>query len=543
MGLESHSEGERGLGGAPSAARWLPPADWNHTATDYPRDRCIHELFAEVAARSPEGVALTAGGHRLSYAELDRSANRLANYLRSRGVTNETVVGVHLDRSPEMIVALLAVLKAGGTYLPLDASYPRERLMYILADARASLVLTTSARLDDLPLGGVARLPVDGGAQAIAGQPDRPPDVTVGPMNLAYVMHTSGSTGQSKGAAITHRNVIRLVRSVNYVSIAADDVFLQLAPIAFDAAIFEIWGALLNGARLVLYPNRPLDFDVLARVIEDEGVTVAWFTAGIFHRLVDYRPAALRPLRSLLAGGDVLSPPHVWRLKQHLPNCELINGYGPTECTTFSVCWRVRDSAGITATVPIGRPVSNARLYILDDALEQVPVGEVGELYIGGEGVARGYFNRPALTAHRFVPNPHGPPGDRLYRSGDLARYCANGEVEFLGRVDRQVKVRGFRIEPGEVEASLMTHPDVGQAVTLALDDTLGDKRLVAYLVSRTGHEPEARALRVHLKRRLPPHMVPSTLMWLRSLPLTPNGKVDYRRLPRPEWSVGGCDG
>ncbi|HYG65509.1 MAG TPA: amino acid adenylation domain-containing protein, partial [Thermoanaerobaculia bacterium] len=357
----------------------------------------------------------------------------------------------------------------------------------------------------------------------------------LGAGNLAHVLFTSGSTGRPKGVAVSHRNVVRLVRESRFADLGPDQVFLQFAPLAFDASTLEIWGSLINGGRLALFPPGPASVEELAGVVAEQGVTTLWLTAGLFHRMVEARPAGLESLRQLLAGGDVLSPAHVRQALEMLPGCTLINGYGPTENTTFTCCHAMTDPGAVEAPVPIGRPISNTRVYVLDGHLLPVPPGTYGELYAAGDGVARGYVRRPELTAERFLPDPFAAsPGGRLYRTGDLARFRADGTVEFLGRNDQQVKIRGFRIEPGEVEAVLAEHPAVSAAAVVVRRDGQagGEARLAAYFIPR---EPvEAGELVRHLERRLPSYMVPADFVSLAALPLTANGKVDRRALPEP---------
>ncbi|MDE2468310.1 MAG: amino acid adenylation domain-containing protein, partial [Bradyrhizobium sp.] len=377
----------------------------------------------------------------------------------------------------------------------------------------------------------VVRLDAD--AAAIADEPVTAPPNAVGPDNLAYVIYTSGSTGRPKGVATVHRNVVRLIKGANYAAMTPEDVFLHLAPLAFDASTFEIWGALLNGAKLVLYPDEPIDIGRLRQVIAEAGVSILWLTAGLFHQVVDEDVGALAPVRQLLAGGDVLSPAHVKRVLTALPGCQVINGYGPTEGTTFSTTFRVPE-ASFDGGIAIGRPISNTQVYVLDDRLELAPTGAAGELYIGGAGLARGYLGRAGLTAERFVPSPFGN-GERLYRSGDLVRWRTDGQIEFLGRRDTQVKLRGFRIELGEIEAALAAHAGVQQAVVVARADGAAAKRLVAYVVPAEGATADIDDLRAHLKRTLPDHMVPQAFVIVASFPLTSNGKLDRKALPAPD--------
>jgi len=506
---------------------------WNNTTSDFPRTRSIHELFAEQALRTPTAEAVVLGERRFTYKELDIYSNQLAHYLQSIGVGPEVVVGLGIERSPEMIAGLLAVLKAGGSYLPLDSSYPQEHLAYLLNDAGVSIVLTSAKTDDVIAACKVQTVPIHSKSSVIVNQPGHAPESGTDGANLAYVMYTSGSSGEPKGVSVLHHSISRLVLNTNYVQITPKDVFLQLAPVTFDAATFEIWGALLNGARLVLFPPAPmLDLMKLKSVIREERVSILWLTAGLFNSIVDADALIFAPVKQLLVGGDVVSATHVRRLMERLNTCRVINGYGPTEGTTFSVCFPIPDLSAIARTVPIGRPVSNSTAYVLDPEGHPVPVGEAGELYVGGAGVSRGYFKRPQLTAESFVPNPFGEPGSRLYRTGDIVRFSSDGVLEFVGRADFQVKVRGYRIELEEIEAALLSHPGIRQAVVVAEADARGDKRLVAYIVGTNHKELSLKELREELGRRMPEYMLPSVVVSLDALPLTPNGKVDRRVLP-----------
>ena len=518
---------------------------WNDTTRPYPRDLCIHELFELAAQRSPDAVALVHETEQLTYDDLNRRANQLAHYLRKLGVGPETLVGICVERSIEMIVGLLGILKAGGAYLPIDATYPEARILFMLEDARIPLLLTQAQLRNSLPPHGATVVDLDADREFIGQESIENPTSNVGAENLAYVMYTSGSTGRPKGTSVTHRNVVRLVKETNYLQFSDAEVFLQLAPISFDASTFEIWGPLLNGARLVVYPaTTSLTLEELGGIIEAQGITTLWLTAGLFHRMVDYNLDGFKSLRHLLAGGEALSPPHVKKALQQLAGCRVINGYGPTENTTFTCCYSMTNPEQPGVSVPIGKPITNTKVYVLDAEMRMVPLGVTGELYIGGDGLARGYLNRAALTAERFVPNPFSEePGGRFLRSGDLVRYLSSGNLEFLGRADQQVKIRGFRIELGEVEAALQDHPGVQQAV-VTVGEGGGEKRLVAYVVAAP---PEAQgalderrtmsALRAHLKERLPDYMLPSSFVFLDELPLTSNGKLDRRALPAPDSS------
>ena len=504
---------------------------WNQTQTDYPR-QCIHQLFEAQTATDSEAIALSYNGQQLTYGELNRRANQLAHYSIALGIQPDEVVGIAVDRSIDSIVAILAILKAGGAYLPLDLTAPPARIAAILADARVAVVLTNITLMAQLPT-GLKVLCLDADRDKIAQSKTTNPARPLRPTNLAYVMYTSGSTGQPKGVCIPHQAVVRLVKSTNYLNFSPELVFLQLAPLAFDAATFEIWGSLLNGAKLVLYPGDKPALVELGQILAREQITTLWLTAGLFHLMVDERLADLQPLRHLIAGGDVLSIPHVQQVLATLPDCQLINGYGPTENTTFTCCYAIDRLDPLATSIPIGQPIANTQVYLLDPQLQPVPIGIPGELYIGGDGLASGYLHRPDLTREKFISNPFADT-EKIYRTGDLARYLPDGNLEFLGRIDNQVKIRGFRIEIGEIEAVLMQHPSV-QAAVVTLRADRGDKRLVAYLVPHPPQQPTEREIRAFLESRLPDYLIPSAIVLLAALPLTTNGKVDRRSLPSPD--------
>lgn len=513
-----------------STERKLLLSDWNQTQREYPRNQTVAQLFEQQVERTPEAVAIVFNGRELSYAELNQRANRLAQHLRARGVRPDVTVGLLVERSIEMIVGLLGILKAGGAYVPLDPQNPAERLSFMLRDAGVKLLLTQKRLRQKLDQSELPWLDLE------SDQEDYAPDnfeVETLPDNLAYVMYTSGSTGLPKGVAVTHRNIARLVMNADYVEFGSDEVFLQLAPLSFDASTFEIWGSLLNGARLVIMPPQLPLLEDIARAAQEQGVTTLWLTSGLFNQMADEHAAALAGVRQLLAGGDVLSPTHIRKvLAQKGAAGFVINGYGPTESTTFACCYRINAESQIENSVPIGRPITNTTVYILDGNGQPVPLGVTGELHIGGDGLGWGYFQRPDLTAERFVPDPFsGAPGARLYRTGDLTRYLHDGNIEFVGRADQQVKVRGFRVELDEIETILDEHPAVGKSAVIARDDDWGVKRLIAYVVPLVDAEPTTSELREYLRGRLPDYMVPASFVTLEKLPLTRNGKIDRKVL------------
>jgi len=519
-----------------AAERLTLLVEWNNTQVDYPKDACIHQMFEAQVERTPNAVAVVFEDKQLTYRELNTRANKIAHYLQRWGVEPEVLVGICMERSLEMIVGLLGILKAGGAYVPMDPVYPQERLAFMLENTQISVLLTQNRLVQRLPRHSAKVVCLDAVSELIAQEREENPLCRVSASNLAYVMYTSGSTGRPKGVSIIHRGVIRIACGVDYANLTSDQVFLQLAPISFDASTFEIWGCLLNGARLVVFPAHTPTLEELGQVVKLHQITILWLTAGLFHLMVDERLDDLKPLGQLLAGGDVLSVPHVQKVLQELGECRVINGYGPTESTTFTCSHPMTAQNQLGTCVPIGRPISNTQVYILDCYLKPVPAGISGELYIGGDGLARGYLNQPDLTAEKFIPHPFTKePGARLYRTGDIARYLPNGDIEFLGRTDYQVKLRGFRIELGEIEAVLVQHPAVRETVVIVREDIPGEKRLVAYLIPNQRPAPPVSDLRRFLKQELPDYMVPSAFVLLSALPLTPNGKVDRRALPVPD--------
>jgi amino acid adenylation domain-containing protein len=524
--------------------------EWNRTTKDFPREANIDHLFEEQVAGVPQTVAVEFQGERLTYSELNARANQLAQHLRTfqipRSATAATgsqgpdaVVGLCVERSVEMVVGILGTLKAGAAYMPLDPNYPAKRLAFMIADAGARVILTLSG-LKKVVSDAIADLEERLAPVVICldqldsiRESDSSPEVCATAESLACVLYTSGSTGRPKGVEITHRGIARLVKGADYISLGSGEVFLQMAPLAFDASTFEIWGALLNGAKLVVMPPGIPTLEEIGRAIQLSGVTTLFLTTGLFHLMVEERLEDLKPLRQLLTGGDVLSVTHAQRARRELKNCRLVNLYGPTECTTVASAFEIGEMDGSRSSVPIGRPIANTQLYILDEELQPLPIGVEGELYIGGDGLARGYLNQAELTAEKFIPNPFmGETGARIYRTGDRARYLPDGEVEFLGRLDDQVKIRGFRVEVGEIEAALARHPNVRQAAVAATETT--PRSLVAFVVARG--ENVAEELREFLKQTLPDYMLPAGFVFLKSLPLTSTGKRDRQALSN--WSL-----
>ena len=499
----------------PESERRQVIEQFNATRAPYPQQRSIHGIFEETVARTPDAVAVVYGEQSLTYAELNGKANQVAHYLIRQGVQAGEHIPILMPRGVEMLIAQLAVLKCGAVYVPLDPALPTERRAFMIRDCGAVRVLADLAE----------------SADEIRGMPRE----NLGPQSTqsAYVMYTSGSTGVPKGVVVAHRAVLRLVINNGYAQIAPGDAIAHCSNPAFDASTFEIWGALLNGARVVIvsHPDA-LDSRRFAQLLEREDITILFLTTALFNQHAMAFPGMFAGLRYLLFGGEICDVSVVREVLEHAPPLQLLHVYGPTETTTFATWHRTVSVAEDTKSIPIGRPISNTQVYILDSHRQPVPVGAVGEIYIGGAGVALGYLNRAELTAQRFIADPFSDePGARMYRSGDLGRWSADGNIDFLGRNDHQIKIRGFRIELGEIETQLARHPQVREAVVIARADVPGETRLVAYFTGRDETGPDAGALRAHLGALLPAYMVPGTFVRLGAIPLTPNGKVDRRGL------------
>ncbi|MFI6131257.1 amino acid adenylation domain-containing protein [Micromonospora sp. NPDC051141] len=513
-------------------------AGWNDTAADFPRDETLHGPVEERAATTPDAVAVTIDGTSRTYAELNAEANRIAHRLRAAGVGPETLVGVCAERSVELVAGLLGVLKAGGAYLPLDPEYPADRLAFMVTDADAPVVLVQSHLRDVLPATSATVLDLDD-ATVWADQPVTDPTPVAGPEHLAYVIYTSGSTGRPKGVPNTHRGIVnRLDWMQRTYGLGADDAVLQKTPASFDVSVWEFFWPLRTGARLVLAkPGGHKDAGYLRDLLVSERITTTHFVPSMLTVfLAEEGVEAATALRRVICSGEELPLTSAVDFTARLPWCGLHNLYGPTEAAIDVTSWACEpDRLARVTSVPIGAPIANLRLHVLDASGAQCPVGVAGELHIGGVGLARGYHRRPALTAEKFVPDPFsGEPGARLYRTGDLARWVVGpdgaGVIEFLGRIDHQVKLRGLRIELGEIESALREQPDVTEATVIVREDSPGDKRLTAYLVGAAEHA----ALKAALKDTLPEYMVPAAFVTLDALPLTPNGKLDRKALPAP---------
>ncbi|MEH1866379.1 MAG: amino acid adenylation domain-containing protein [Nostoc sp.] len=520
--------------------------EWNNTQADYRQDKCIHQLFEEQVKRTPDAVAVVFENEQLTYQQLNTRANQLAHHLKSLGVKADLLVGLCVERSLEMVIGLLGILKAGGAYLPLDPDYPTERLSFMLEDAQVSVLLTQQQLVKSLLKHQACVVCLDTDWHTIAQNHHSNLDNTTTPDNLAYVIYTSGSTGKPKGVLVNHSNVTRLFAATDaWYKFNSDDVWTMFHSYAFDFSVWEIWGALLYGGKLIVVPylvtRSPKSF---YNLLCQEKVTVLNQTPSAFRQLIQaeqsitFPPASSLSLRLVIFGGEALEinslQPWFERHGDQMP--QLVNMYGITE-TTVHVTYRPLSKADLHSTASvIGRPIPDLQVYVLDEHQQPVPIGVPGEMYVGGGGVARGYLNRSELTQQRFISHPFSNnPQARLYKTGDKARYLPNGELEYLGRIDNQVKIRGFRIELGEIEALLASHPAVWESVVIVREDEPGDKRLVAYVVPQVEKSPTVAEVRQFLKDKLPEYMMPSALVLLESLPLTPNGKVDHRALPKPE--------
>ncbi|BAZ21899.1 amino acid adenylation domain-containing protein [Kalymmatonema gypsitolerans NIES-4073] len=522
--------------------------EWNDTQAKYPADKCIHQLFEEQSFSTPDAVAVVFDNQQLTYQQLNTRANQLAHYLQSLGVKPDTLVGLCVERSLLMIVGLLGILKAGGAYVPFDPDYPADRLAYMLNDSLLSVLLTQEKLLTSLSEHSARVVCLDQDWENINNESKDNPVSGSTTDNLAYVIYTSGSTGQPKGTLVNHSNVVRLFAAIDaWYHFNAQDVWTMFHSYAFDFSVWEIWGALLYGGRLVVVPylvtRSP---ELFLELLAQEKVTVLNQTPSAFRQLIQAEQSGVTVgelnLRLVIFGGEALEIKSLqpWFERHGDTSPQLVNMYGITE-TTVHVTYRPLSKADLNNTASvIGRPIPDLQVYVLDEYKKLVPIGVPGEMYVGGEGVTRGYLHRPELTAERFISHPFSNnPQARLYKTGDLARYLPNGELEYLGRIDNQVKIRGFRIELGEIEALLAAHPAIWESVVVVREDEPGDKRLVAYVVSNKEQSLTVAELRRFLTEQLPSYMVPSAFVMLESLPLTSNRKLDRRALPAPESREG----
>ena len=516
--------------------RSLTLVKWNDTASDYPRGWSIHGLFEQQASKTPDAVAVSFQNQQLTYGELDRRATYLASELGMLGVGPEQAVGICTHRSIEMVVGLLAILKAEGAYVPIDPDYPEDRMAFIIRDSGSKLVLVEDNPLLEMPRGSFRQVILKanyGATKSGQAEENRSQDADC---NLAYILYTSGSTGQPKGVCIEHRGVIQLVRENRLASFGPDEAVLQISPLTFDPSAMQIWGPLLGGGRVVLAPPETPTLAQLGRFIRDTGVTKINMSAGLFNLLVDEQLDNLRKVRQFIIGGEALSPIHIQTVVDSLPEAVMTNVYGPTECSIAATCHHMRTGYRTGNSVPIGRPLSNSRTYVLNCNLQPVPIGVAGELVLGGDGVGREYLNNPQLTAERFLPDPFcNQKNARMYRTGDRCRWLEDGTLEFLGRFDEQLKIRGCRVEPGEIVVTLERHHQVRECVVSGHSDGQGNSRLVAYVVPEKKQTVTARALQEFVRTYLPNYMVPAIVIFLDEFPVNKNGKIDHEALPFPD--------
>jgi amino acid adenylation domain-containing protein len=530
--LESARE-EQGTNQFPPSNWEQQLATWNATQQDYPTHDCVHHLVARQATATPDAVALVAGKQILTYRELNQQANQLAHYLQALGVGPNTLVGMCVERSLDMVVGLLGILKARGAYVPLDPAYPPERLAFMLEDSAAPILVTYQRIANQLTMRGLRVVCLDADTPALAVQSESDPASTVTADDLAYVIYTSGSTGRPKGVQITHRSLLNLVywHRQTFEVTAADRATQFFSP-GFDVTGEELWPHLTIGASVYLIDEETrLDPRAMCDWLVKRGITITILPTALVESLIVLEWPSTMPLRVMLVGGDKL-----YRYPPPTLPFALINNYGPTEATVVATSGQVPSAEHPDGPPSIGCPIANTQIYILAEHLKQVPIGVPGELYIGGAGVARGYLNRPELTAERFIPHPFSSePEARLYKTGDLARFLPDGQIAFMGRTDHQVKIRGNRVELGEIEAVLNQHPVIHQAVVVAREDVPGEKRLAAYIVLNAGAHVSSSSLQETLLAYLPDYMLPAAFVSLEALPLTPNGKVDRAALPAPD--------
>ncbi|NBI31089.1 non-ribosomal peptide synthetase [Chengkuizengella marina] len=505
--------------------------EFNHTEGNYPKHLCIHECFEEQVAANPDNLALSSDKEKLTYKKLNEQANQLAYILRKYNVEQNHKVALMLASCPEMIICILAILKAGGVYAPVDPSYPEARIRYMLDDIKPTVIFTRGNIKQEMLRDGVQVIDMDQVWAKLEEEDSSNLNNRIESTDAAYVNYTSGSTGQPKGVMVPHRGVIRLVKNTNYVHLNDQDRFMQIAPLSFDAATFEIWGALLNGGQLVLVDkNTVLSPTKLAKAINEYQITSMFLTSPLFNQIMDINPASLSSVHNLLVGGDSLSVVHIRNALQYVQKGAIVNGYGPTENTTFSCCYRVEDVPQSAKSIPLGPPIANSKAYILDEQMRPVPIGVIGEIYLGGDGLAKEYLNKPDKTKASFVRHPFSKKSsDRLYRTGDLGKWMLDGMIEFHGRSDDQVKIRGYRIEKGEIEEVVLTHPEILECAVLTAEDIPGYKRLICFYVSRDSLP--IHVLKSWIEQKLPAYMVPSLFKQLAHFPMTSHGKINRQAI------------
>lgn len=501
--------------------------------------KSIHDIFESQSRISPDNIALIHDQQKITYQSLNNRANAVANTLKEQGLQTGEPVAIFLQRSPETIIAMLGILKAGGVYVPIDRSSPNERVSIILKDCNPRTILTTRADCSHLPKTSLPSIFLEESHYS-KEKIEKGSWQEISPEDPAYIIYTSGTTGTPKGVIVPHQGVIRLVFNQTYIDFGPEKNFLQLSTIAFDAATLEIWGPLLHGGKCVLYPNNSIpDPTVLEQLIVQENISTAWLTASLFNMLINTKPDCLINLSEILTGGEALSPHHIHKALKYLPKTKLINGYGPTENTTFTSCYKIPQSLSTECTsIPIGKPLNKTTIHILDQKLQPVSPGEEGELFTGGDGLALGYLNRIELTSEKFIHNPNSDAPDRLwFKTGDIVRQLQDGNLDYVGRIDDQVKIRGFRIELGEICSTLISHPQIADAVITMYIDEHQSKHIIAYFIPQ-GSQLSNNQLRDYLAKKLPGYMIPSCFMQIASIPLNQNGKLDKVRLPKPSFST-----
>ncbi|WP_338400464.1 amino acid adenylation domain-containing protein [Bacillus thuringiensis] len=501
--------------------------EFNNTKAVYPKDKTIQELFEDQAKKTPDNIAIVFEDEKLSYKELNEKANCIARVLRNKGVKPDTIVGIMVDKSLETITGILGILKAGGAYLPIDSDYPKKRIEYMLKDSESNILLSKKNLVESIEFNGEI---IDLLNEELFNLDRNNLEIINSSSDLAYVIYTSGTTNNPKGVLCEHKNVVRLVNNTNYIEFSKDDKILQTSSMVFDASTFEVWGALLNGLELYLSKNEGIILpELLEKFVDKNNITILWLTSELFNQIAEENIDVFKGLRYLLVGGDVLSPKYISLVRNQFTNLKILNGYGPTENTTFSTTYLIEKE--YSSNIPIGKPITNSKAYIVDGNFNLNPVGIYGQLCVSGDGLARGYLNRPELTAEKFVENPF-ESGAKMYKTGDLAKWLPDGNIEFLGRMDNQVKIRGFRIELGEIENRLLRHKDIKEAVVVVKENKNHEKEICAYVICEK--EITQLNLKKYLKESLPEYMIPVHFMRLEKMPLTFNGKLDRKSLPEP---------